>query len=994
MKTSLPCLWREFAGRLLKGRVRLKERPRLGRAGLLVRVFAVMIAAAIGTPALNAQQVEGYSHRHWDVEEGAPSDIWAIAQTRDGFLWLGTSNGLYRFDGLVFEKIEPDTYQRWQSNRITALAAAPDGALWVGYDYGGVAVFRGGRLVEANAAPRPRGSVAAIAIGRDGDVWVSVQSNYGPELRRWYDGRWQVFDKTSWLGDQPLQSVFVASDGALWIARYPDILRLPPGASEPERIAARTGYSTSFAQDGNGYVWLLSSLGLQRLSGPGNPGLRAADRQAGGIYGQRSLLFDDGMAWIAGGELGITRQALDGPGPRMEQVVRVHSRALFRDREGTIWGGGSDGLVNYVRSPLVALSLKPAAITGFAIDRGKGLLVGTETGIYRVADGTPELILKHPNVNAICSGPNMLMAVFADGIRLQRSGSWSKLPDPGNRFVSAGCAIDEARNVWTASGSRGIYRLTGTSWTQENGWPGATVLVSDGVGKLYASRSLSKVSLVGPGINRTLWQGDDIAVGYVKLIKRIGRYVYLGGEKGLARYDGVRFETLEARNHPWLSGIAGIAIRNADAWVVTSIGIVRIRATDLSQAFAAPRKPLAHELVGTGLGVAARSNGYMSNDAELDAHGQLWFVTNRGIFRLDPTRIKTNPVPPPVSIRGMVANGVRYEQPFATLPPGTSRILFDYVGLSLIDAVSNSYRYRLEGVDASWIDAGAKRQASYTGLGPGKYRFQVIAANSDGVWNRTGASMTIVIKPFFWQTLWFKAALGLLAVVLLSAFVRWKIHTTAEVTRRRIEDRLAVREHIAQDLHDTLLQGFQGLVLRFQSIVDRLPRGNATRAELESTLDRADDVLQDARNRVRYLRERTEPVDLGPMLSKIADEVLDGHLAWSVSEVGRGCTVCAPVAEDIDRIVNEALFNALRHARARKVTIRVFYDPASVTISIADDGDGIEEGVKRLGQRDGHYGLVGMRERAGRLGATFETLDGTPTGTEIRLTIPARVAFR
>lgn len=994
MKTSLSCSWREFAGRVLKRRVRLKKRSRLGQAGLLVRVFAVIFAAAIGTPALHAQQVEGYSHRHWDVEEGAPSDIWAIVQTPDGFLWLGTSNGLYRFDGLVFEKIEPDTYQRWQSNRITALAAAPDGALWVGYDYGGVAVFRGGRLVEANAAPRPRGSVAGIAIGHDGDVWVSVQSNYGSELRRWHGGRWQVFDKTSWLGDQSLQSVFVASDGALWIAQYPDILRLPRGASEPARIAARTGYSASFAQDGNGNVWLLSSLGLQRLSGPGTPGLRAADRQAGGLHGQRSLLFDDGTAWIAGGESGITRQALDRSGAQMEQVVRVHSRALFRDREGTIWGGGSDGLVNYVRSPLVALSLETAAITGFAIDRGKGLFVGTETGVYRIADGAPELILKHPNVNAICSGPNMLMAVFADGIRMQRSGSWSKLPDPGKRFVSAGCAIDPAGGVWTASGSRGIFRLNGTGWMLETGWPGATALVSDGKGKLYASRSLQTVSLVGPGINRVLWQGDDITVGYVKLIKRIGPYVYIGGEKGLARYDGVRFETLEARDHPWLNGVAGIAVSGADAWLVTSVGIVRIPAGDLSRAFAAPRKPLAHEFVGTGLGVAARSNGYVSNDAELDAQGHLWFVTNRGIFRVDPARIQTNPVPPPVSIRGMIANGVRYDQRAATLPPGTSRILFDYVALSLVDAARNTYRYRLEGVDASWIDAGAKRQASYTGLGPGTYRFQVIAANADGVWNRTGAGMTIVIRPFFWQTLWFKAAMVLLAALLLWAFVRWKIRAAAEVTRNRIEDRLAVREHIAQDLHDTLLQGFQGLVLRFQSIVERLPRGNTTRAELESTLERADDVLQDARNRVRYLREQTEPVELKPMLTKIADEVLDGHLGWSVTEAGRARPVCAPVAEDIDRIANEALFNALRHSRARKVTIGILHDPASVVISIADDGAGIDPEVKRLGQREGHYGLVGMRERAARLGATLEILDATPSGTDVRLIIPARIAYR
>ncbi|WCM28615.1 histidine kinase [Sphingomonas sp. QA11] len=952
------------------------------------------MALAGGFPALQAQQIQGYRHKHWDVEEGAPSDIRAITQTRDGFLWLGTSNGLHRFDGLTFEKIEPRAFDRWQSNQITALAAAPDGALWVGYDNGGVGLYRNGRLIDANPAPHPRGSVGAIAVGLDGDVWVAVQSSYGSELRHWRNGHWQVYDRTSWLGDEPVQSVFIASDGTLWIAGYPTVRRLARGANRIERVSAKTGFAASFAQDGHGNVWLLSSRGFQRLTGPGRAELIQAGYQSGGLYGERSLLFEDGLAWIAGNRAGLVRTSVDGAAPRTQETVHVRSRTLFRDREGTIWGGGPDGLLNYIRSPVIAQPLAGSATTGFAVAADKAFYVGTDEGVYRIADGPPRLILKSPEVTALCAGSGSLLVVAGDGTQLRRSGIWSKYPDPGKMFVSGGCAIDPAGTIWASAGGVGIYRLADGKWNREDQWPQVNFMVSDGTERLYASQALRALLLLKPGTSQTVWQGDDITVGFVKLIRRIGDYVYIGGERGLARYDGRRFQTLEYHDHPWLSGVTGLTIGKSDAWVISNAGIARLSARDLAEAFKAPHKPLAHQFVGQGLGVSARSSAYMADDAVLDAQGRPWFLTNRGIFSIDPARIQRNLVAPPVSIRSLGANGARYERSQVTLPAGTSRVQFDYVALSLTDPANNSYRYRLDGVDASWIEAGSKRQASYTGLVPGKYRFHVIAANSDGVWNPTGASMTIVITPFFQQTWWFKAGLGLLFAVLLWAFVRWKIRGAAELNRTRIEDRLAIREHIAQELHDTLLQGFQGLVLRFQSIVERLPKGNATRAELEATLERADDVLQDARDRVRYLRERTEPVALKPMLSKIADEVLDSHLAWSVSEIGRADAVCAPVAEDIDRIVSEALFNALRHSRARKVEIRIINDSASVAISIADDGVGIEEEVRRSGQREGHYGLVGMRERAARLGARLEILDGTPSGTDVRLIIPARIAYR
>jgi hypothetical protein len=302
----------------------------------------------------------------------------------------------------------------------------------------------------------------------------------------------------------------------------------------------------------------------------------------------------------------------------------------------------------------------------------------------------------------------------------------------------------------------GIHHLDHGVWRREDDWPAVESIVSDGANGLYANRPMQAVMHLTPGHAETIWAGDAIAIGFIRTIKRIGPYLYMGGEKGLARYDGTHIAVVEARNHPWLSGITGLAIGARDAWVITSDGIMRMAATDLDRAFGHPERLLPHQAMGQGMGVGSRSFAYTANDAEIDARGQAWFVTDKGLFRVDPARSERNPVAPPVTLRALIANGVRYQAGDVTLPAGTSRIQLDFVALSLTTPARNLYRYRLDGVDEGWVDAGHKRQANYTGLGPGEYHFRVIAANGDGVWNREGAVMTITIKPWFWQTWWFR----------------------------------------------------------------------------------------------------------------------------------------------------------------------------------------------------------------------------------------------
>lgn len=967
---------------------------------LLLLLAAIALLAGAG-PAARAQAIEGYDHRHWDIEEGAPADIRAIAQTRDGFLWLGASTGLYQFDGIGFRKIEPATYNPGRSHQVTALAAAPDGSLWVGYDYGGVARYSDGRLVDRNPPGRPRGSVAAIVATPRGEVWVAATSALGSQLRRLRAGRWQIFDRTNLLPDELIQTMFLSRDGALWLAMATCVVRIAPDG-RPTKYTVAPENAPAFAQDRGGIVWLATERGLYRFGKAVERSALRLDAAADGLWGSRSLLVEHGRAWLAGERRGML---LFSPGAKEPgnpaAYVPIRSTTLFRDREGTIWGGGPDGLVNYIRSPLVRHDLSGTISTGFIADAdGPGrFYLGTSDGAYAIAGGAPSRLIDASYVNGICSGPGgRLRVVTSYGIREKAGDGWQRVPAASDPFHMApqGCAFASDGTPFEPVGGYGVFRQQGTRWVPEKGWPAPMHLTPAPDGSFYASLPFSAVFRLRPGHSDVLWKGDAISIGFIKLVVPHGRELYLGGE-GLARYDGQRIVVLDARRHPWLSGLTGLAIGREDVWTIGSNGIVRIPRPAFEAAFRDPARPIAHQLVAADRGLSSRAFAYNANDAALDARGRPWLITNRGLVHIEVDRLGRNTVVPPVSITAVSASGGQSAgtRPDGATPPfeaGTTRVQFTYVALSLTNPEHNSYRYRLEGVDSGWVEAGNRRQANYTGLGPGTFRFQVIAANADGTWNRTGASVTFRIAPFFWQTWVFRAALVAFAALLLWALVQWRLRAVSDSLRRRMEDRHAVREHVAREIHDTLLQGFQGLVLRFQSVLDQLRTGTSEHAEMTEALERADDVLQEGRDRIRYLRESCPSSDLQHLLAATAHRILGDTIRWTLSQGGTPYPVDANVATELDRIAAEALSNALRHSGAATIRIQLDFWRNALRVAIVDDGVGIDPAVREAGRAEGHYGLVGMRERAGAIGATLEIACPASGGTAIRITVPASIA--
>jgi signal transduction histidine kinase len=305
------------------------------------------------------------------------------------------------------------------------------------------------------------------------------------------------------------------------------------------------------------------------------------------------------------------------------------------------------------------------------------------------------------------------------------------------------------------------------------------------------------------------------------------------------------------------------------------------------------------------------------------------------------------------------------------------------------------FRYKLDGLDTEWQDAGGLREAFYTNLEPGDYAFHVTASNNDGVWSTIGASLHFTISPAFYQTTWFRALCALVCLILLWFLYDLRIRQIRAKARSRLEERLAERERIARDLHDTLLQGVEGLLLRFQAVANRIPKREPTRELLERALVRADQLLDEGRDRVMNLRTgAAELGDLPQALAAAGEQLALVHpTQFRTRTEGVPRDLHPIVHEEMLFVGREALANAFRHAGASKIEAQVSYDDLVLKVWVRDDGRGIDADVLRVG-RAGHWGLVGMRERARKIGANLDFWSKPGTGTEIELRLPARLAYR
>jgi ligand-binding sensor domain-containing protein/signal transduction histidine kinase len=976
----------------------------------------------------HAGDLPGFRRRLWTTEAGTPADIWALAQGKDGYLWLGTGSGLYRFDGLRFERFQPATGEHLPSNDITALAMPDGGTLWIGFYYGGASVMRSGHLQHYDAKEGfPRGMVLTFAQTGDGATWAATEGG----LARFDGTRWQTVGADWGYPTSRADWLIVSRDGTLWVTTGESLMFLRPGRHRFEPTNQAVAKYGVIAQAPNGTLWLSDHLhGTRALPGltASHPESTPTELPSDNDFGWASrLLFDRyGNLWgtcvdrggiyrVTAAEQLATGRSLRA-GDYAETVGRtsglISERAvpLLEDTEGNIWAGTNMGLASFHRNSFQMPSLiPPGTAANYAMARDAAGVVWIANGgiLFRFDGDAGEVVRRDlHDVDGMLFdrtgdlwmiGRNRLFRLHGNALSTI---DWPVSPD----FARANAfAIDASDELWLALTEHGLFHLHQGKLQQVVPVPSVahetpTALAGDAHGQLWIGYTGNRLVRLDGGKTQLFTEADGLHVGTITAIETDGDDVLIGGEQGLARLSRGHIASMNVADDDAFSGISGIErTPNGDLWLNTGKGVVRIDATEAAESFGRPDHHPAYRLLDyrDGLPGIAKQAAIVPTTL-VDGHRRLWFLTNQGPAWMESDTLSKNPPPPPVSIVDIVVNGRHYSaDSLVRLPEGTTNLQVRYSAASLVIPDRVRFRYRLDGADADWQDAGNRREAFYANLGPGTYRFHVLTANDDGVWGAQGADVRLTIAPWFYQSTWFYVICGLLLISFIAGFFVWRMRLAEDRVHLQLTERMNERERIAREIHDTLLQGVQGLLLRLQALMaDTAILETDT---LNTAIKQARQMVVEGREKIIALRGETpRQSELVQSILAVGEDLASMHpgVTFRMTTSGQLRQLLGSARDEIVDITREAIRNAFLHAQAHHVDVHVEYGHRVLRVRVADDGHGIDDGNLRSAAEAGHWGVIGMHERAERLGAKLTLRRQCSHGTEWLLRVPCRVAYR
>ncbi len=988
-------------------------------------LLCILLAALPGVAraASYERSILQYTHQRWSAESDAPRPVSALAQDQRGYLWVASATGLFRFDGIGFESI--GHVDLTVNGAPSALLVRRNGDIWTNFDRSRrFAVYHHGRLQFMHMPPAPD-RVITMREAPDGTIWV-LTAGIGHPLLRYRDGRWTMFGPEAGAPlDDPF-SMVVTADGTVWMSFSGSVARLSSSGGRIE-IVRRDTEQGRLSIDPEGRIWLSERRGSYPITGPGGHGAPPPLRypyatDSAEIRGEPA--FDrEGNLWIATYYDGLQRIA--HPDPRgaaslAEAVSRVEhftqrdglssnaTAQIFQDAEGNVWAATENGLDRFWPATLrfEPELTHPAAFGDLLLQASDGTVyIGEASTVYRVRPGgRPEPIFNTSvEPRTLCEAPDgAIWMGIGRRVAIWQKGAvhWLGQKVPVDQTIYD-CAFDANGAYWVTAARGGMVRYSAGRWTRMPGTPGEgslpTSMVSDDRGRIVVQWNNGLLSRLHSGTRESIpipfGSGYDPEV--VSLYAGSPGTLLAAGSFGLARLRGDRFQSISAQRMPLFSGVNGMVRTPAgDIWLAGPKGIMRVASAALERAFSDPGYKLPVQVLGAADGLASRPHSHSRHSIVRGGDGRLWIATQTGTVWLDSADIVRSRTPPKVSISALSADRVYRDPARVTLPAGTSDVEIDFAVLSFSDPSGARVRYRMEGQNTAWIDAGTRRQAFYTNLAPGTYRFRLIAANEDGSWTERGATLDFVIPPTFTQSRWFLLLCALAALALIWGLLRWRYVLATRRLRNRLEERIGERERIARDLHDTMLQGVQGLVFTFQAMVERLAKGDPNRASLEAALDQADDVIRDGRERVRALRGHENVTDLPSVILGVVDACpFDLSVDVAVLIEGRPRAVHPYVVSEMSFIAGEALFNVAHHAHATKAEVLIRFERRNLTVRFRDNGVGVPGAVLQAGEREGHFGLVGMRERTERVGGVFSIANHPEGGAEVTVVLAARLAY-
>lgn len=980
------------------------------------RVLVCLVClAALPAQALDPRiGLDGYRHDRWGDVEGAPSLIDAMAQTDDGWLWLGTRRtGLYRFDGVRFTAYTTRDGSTLQHPSISALRAGAGNDLWIGHGItGGVSVLRDHRIRHI-LGPATTGSVFAIAQGADGSTWIAgraglfrirrdVAEHIGAE--RGYDGPGAEY-------------VMADRQGRVWAAGSLQLFVLDPGA-EKFRLVRAVNRDPTVIEAHDGSTWLVTGKRFERLTPPAPPRIPARPGR-GNSY--QSAFDADGNLWSGNCPVGLCvlrpgawqdRAGFDAllGSERFDQgwqMTSLEVLSVLVDREENLWIGTTGGLER--------LRNQPVHFVGKLFDRGRtqalphpdGSIVvlanqrmnGLRDHFLGMVDGEPVPRPNPLNVQLMARAPDgSLVLAGSEGIERHHADHIERIPFPplpasATKALAMRALMVGNDAIWLRVSGSGTWHFEAGKWQQAGFLRSQHPAIAfDAAGRTYIGDEDRLTVRDGAGVRQIDTAAAD--VGDIDFI-HAGDEVIVSGTRGYGVLRGARLEALRIAPQKALGPVSGIA-RTADGayWLNASHGLFRVDGEDWARAMRNPA-PVLHGTLFDALDgyLGGAETTWLHDTVFVARDGKMWFAGERGLAWLDPRAWKPNGITADVDILGLASDGKRYRpgSPIE-LGPGARDVVIDYSSPSLHMPQRIKFRYRLLGADTQWEDAGIRRTAFYKHLAPGDYTFEASAVNEHGVASSRAGILRFRIAPHLTQTAWFRTLCIAAGIAILFLAYRLRVRHLAARMEERFSIRTAERESLARSLHDTFLQSLQGLLLSMQALTPKLPPQGTARRELDTLIERARRVLVEGRDEVKGLRSE---FDSGAQLRDVLLRDMETILP------GSGARIALSGAEAIDRldprlhhdvyaIAREALVNALCHT-AGPVAIQARDEEQRFVLTVRDHGRGLDPSRRNA---PGHYGLRGMLEHAAQIGARLDIDNAEEGGARIVLSIPAGLAYR